>query len=262
MIHTYSLLPPAAIADCVNGILTMEYQVHNTHFTLPLYANGSPTLVFQTVKGQRSGANTGHLTLYGQTVKAENLAIVPPFILIAYFLQPHTIKTLFGIDAGELTDKCADLDNFNLVKDTGIINQLLEEHSLSRQLELLNSFIMLLANQTNHINQMVLFATQTLKTNAHASALPELQKKLNISERSLQRLFEGHVGVSPKMYKRICQFNAAFQQLNQHHFKTLTTIAYQYGFADQSHYNRVFKEFTGITPHTYLNLSKPFSPKF
>jgi AraC-like DNA-binding protein len=35
-------------------------------------------------------------------------------------------------------------------------------------------------------------------------------------------------------------------------FNNLTDIAYDNGFADQSHFIRSFKEFTQITPNDYL----------
>jgi len=60
------------------------------------------------------------------------------------------------------------------------------------------------------------------------------------------------VGVAPNLYRRICQFNTAFVQLNRRRHQKLSDIAFQNGYADQSHYIRSFKEFTHITPSEYL----------
>lgn len=257
-----TLSPPGSIAAHVDSILVIEDNTRTGSFILPLYANGSPTLVFQTSKGDRSGKSVGYLTLYGQTIRPEKLTLAPPFTLVAYFMRPHTMRALFCIQPGELTDGCADLGDIKAIRETGIIDQLLNEPSLTRRLDRLNLFIQSLTGDAGSINPVALFATQQLKANAHPAALGELQKTLNMSERSLQRLFESHVGISPKMYKRICQFNTAFQQLNQHNFSSLTEVAYRNGFADQSHYIRVFKEFTGTSPKEYIKASKPFNPKF
>jgi AraC-like DNA-binding protein len=35
-------------------------------------------------------------------------------------------------------------------------------------------------------------------------------------------------------------------------FEKLTDVAYDNGFADQSHFIRSFREFTNVTPNTYL----------
>ena len=53
-------------------------------------------------------------------------------------------------------------------------------------------------------------------------------------------------------YNRVCQFHSAFKQLNLNQFLKLGDIAYENGFADQSHFNRVFKEFTNLTPNEYF----------
>ena len=79
-----------------------------------------------------------------------------------------------------------------------------------------------------------------------------------MSERTFQRLFESNVGISPKMFSRICQFHSAFQQLDEGRFTKLSDIAYQNGYADQSHMIRTFKEFTNVSPKEYLHLSSGF----
>src|SRR5690349_17330022 len=102
-------IPSAKISDYVHGILVIE----NTHvmnpFVLPLYANGSPTLLFQTAKGKING-NWNHLTLFGQTVFPETLTLKENFIMIAYFFKPFALQSLFGVSGQELTDHPINLN--------------------------------------------------------------------------------------------------------------------------------------------------------
>jgi AraC-like DNA-binding protein len=58
--------------------------------------------------------------------------------------------------------------------------------------------------------------------------------------------------VSPNQFRRIVQFNRAFRQLNEKRFSHLAGIAYDNGYADQSHFNRSFREFTHQTVTQYL----------
>jgi AraC-like DNA-binding protein len=67
-------------------------------------------------------------------------------------------------------------------------------------------------------------------------------------------MFEKNIGVSPNEFRKIHQFNRAFRQLNNRQFQNLSDIAYENGYADQSHYIRTFKAFTNITPKEYLDL--------
>ncbi|XHR97156.1 DUF6597 domain-containing transcriptional factor [Mucilaginibacter sp. UC70_90] len=80
---------------------------------MPLYANGCPTTVFQSAVGKRSGSDTGYLNLYGQTIQPETLMIRQPFTLIAFFMRPHIIQSLFGVSARELTDSYLDLSEIS-----------------------------------------------------------------------------------------------------------------------------------------------------
>src|SRR5207244_3781128 len=78
-------------------------------FTLPLYANGVPTLLYTSVKGKLNAAGANHLTLFGQTVSPETLTLTENFILIAYFFKPYCLLPLFGIEGHELTDNPVDI---------------------------------------------------------------------------------------------------------------------------------------------------------
>ena len=84
--------------------------------------------------------------------------------------------------------------------------------------------------------------------------LSEIQKDICVTERTLQRIFEKNIGVSPNQFRKIHQFNRAFRQLNNRQFQNLSDIAYDNDYADQSHYIRAFREFTNITPKEYLHL--------
>jgi len=91
--------------------------------------------------------------------------------------------------------------------------------------------------------------------------LKRIQAELHVTERTFQRLFEFQVGVSPKMFNRICQFHAAFQQVRQHQCSKLSDIAFETGYSDQSHLSRTFKEFTNYSPGEYLKMAAGFQAR-
>ena len=232
--------------------MVIEYNGVIRDFALPLFANGSPTMVFQTAKVFSQKKAIGNLSLYGQTVTPDELVIKDNFTLIAYFFYPHVLKSLFGLNAAEVTDVCIDLNDLKQAKQSALQEQLLNALSLEKRLQLIDNFVLKLAALFDTDDRKVVYATQQLRNNTAPGALLEVQQTLNISERTFQRLFEFNVGISPKMYKRICQFHSAFQQLNQKAFLKLSDIAYDNGFADQSHFIRVLNEFTNLTPKEYL----------
>ncbi|MEJ7662748.1 MAG: helix-turn-helix domain-containing protein [Hymenobacter sp.] len=72
-----------------------------------------------------------------------------------------------------------------------------------------------------------------------------------MSERSFQRRFKQAVGVSPKLFARICQFQDSLAQLRRAEYEKLSDIAYAHDYADQSHHIRAFREFAGSTPRQF-----------
>lgn len=75
--------------------------------------------------------------------------------------------------------------------------------------------------------------------------------KQNLNLRTFERRFLKETGLSPKQFAKIIQFNASLEQLSIKDYTKLTDIVYENGFADQSHFIRVFKAFTGKTPKNF-----------
>jgi len=247
--------PAEKIADFVDSILVVENKNVKNTFSLPLFANGKPTLLFQTTKGTiKSSSN--YLTLFGQTVLPDKITLTDNFTLIAYFFRPFALNSLFGFSAKELTDNPI---NLNLVKQqnaTILEEKLLYSTTLAESIAILNDFIFDLISKIQTDNRIAKYATMQIIENPSKDILRKTQNELYVTERSFQRMFDEKVGVSPNLYRRIAQFHSAFQQLNQKHFKLFTHIALENDYADQSHYIRAFKEFTHMTPKEYLNLGK------
>ena len=237
------------VSEYVKGILVIEDYQNEKPFILPLFANGTPTLVFQTTKGQIKN-QVNHLTLFGQTVLPDKLFINGKFTLVAYFLKPHSLSALFNINADELIDNPID---FNLLtKNSFLQEQLLNAKNIDKIISILNDYISGLIAKTKMDVSRIRYVTEKISQNPSKHILVQLQNELCITERTFQRMFFANVGVSPNQFRRISQFHNAFQQLNYSQFKNLSDIAFGNDYSDQSHFIKTFKEFTLFTPKEYL----------
>lgn len=247
--------PADKVSEYVQGIFVVENHHLKAPFYLPLFANGTPTLLFQTSKGQIKN-NASHLLLLGQTILPDTLLIKDNFTLIAYFLKPYSLMPLFGIASQELTDNPID---FNLLeKNTNLQEQLLNADSTTEMILLLDNYLFSLMSKNKTDERLIKFATEKILCSPNKKIIREIQNEICVTERTFQRMFEKNIGVSPNQLRKINQFNKAFQQLNKKQFQSLSDIVFTNGYADQSHYIRTFKEFTNLTPKEYLNLIMNF----
>jgi AraC-like DNA-binding protein len=69
----------------------------------------------------------------------------------------------------------------------------------------------------------------------------------------LARQFRRHMGCSVTDYRRLLKARAAAQSLTSSN-ESFAAAATEFGFADQSHFGRVFKSVTGLTPLDYRRL--------
>lgn len=248
-------IPTEKIADFVDSILVLENVYVKTTFSLPLFANGKPTLLFQTTKGTIKN-NSNYLTLFGQTILPEQITFAENFTLIAFFFKPFALTSLFGFSAQELTDNPINLNLIQQQNANILEEKLLNANTVDEMVAILDEFIFTLTTKIQTDNKLIKNATKLIAENPSKEILKKVQDKLYVTERTFQRMFEEKIGIAPNQYRRIVQFNSAFQQLNQRQFKLFSDIVFNNGYADQSHFIRTFKEFTSLTPKEYLKFGK------
>jgi len=90
-----------------------------------------------------------------------------------------------------------------------------------------------------------------LSTNGSAPIKAILKEDLS-KRRQLERKFFKQVGLSPKQLGKVIRLQAALKLLLNHQGGKLTEIAYQSDYYDQAHFNKDFKDFTGINPKDFL----------
>ncbi len=223
-------------------------------------ADGCPGLIFQpSEKGtfyDQAGKQLPAIVLYGQTIRHREIHIRGNFSAMGLSFYPNALKSVFRFDADELTDTCADLREVSKKQDLYLLDQLMSANSASHQIEYLSAYLLAQISKSNpHQDRPMQYALSQMIKSEGSVSLKELQQKLIITERSFERKFKHYVGISPKLFSRICRFQASLNQLRTNRFGKLSDIAFDNGYADQSHFIRVFKEFSGSVPDRYRKQS-------
>ncbi len=81
---------------------------------------------------------------------------------------------------------------------------------------------------------------------ARNTSIPNAAHELGVGMRSLQRLVQGQTGQSPTFWRQLARIRAAGRRVGGG--APLADIAFDTGFSDQSHMNREFRRWFGVSP--------------
>lgn len=229
-----------------------QKEIHTFRFL----ADGCPGLMFQHSDSSMFLNGTKKLTnffIYGQTVKPISISASGNYTIIVVYLYPYVIKTLFGLNASELTDKCLDVSLAPMGQKYAITEKLLNEKSKINQIELLKLFMVdLISDRKYAMDLEMQAAVSKIVSGGGNEMIRNVQEQLQLSERTFIRKFESHVGLTPKLFSNICRFREALERMESGNFEKLSDVGFESGYSDQSHFIRSFKEFAGETPKAFL----------
>ena len=256
--------PPGQLKQWVRYFWVLESDEANksTKVLSPL-ADGCPGIIFQhSSKGHFYDPlkeKLPEIFLYGQTISPSELYLKGQFKTIGVCFYPAMLKSLFQFDAHELTDSCVDLSlHLRHIKEA-----LLNSLSTVSQIEILSAHLeSLLRKKDLTVDGVAEYAVKRITESNGSMPLKTLQKELQLSERGLERKFEQHVGISPRLFSRVCRFQASLVQLRNNNFDNLSDIAFDNGYADQSHFIRAFKEFAGFSPLQFQKSKRKLTSNF
>jgi AraC-like DNA-binding protein len=244
--------PHPSLSPYIRTILVLEGFVEPDTNQLPLFTNGMPALFCRTEKDQAGNEQVMQLTLFGKSTTPECWAVNPTTTIIAYFFQPFAVSCLFNLPAATLVKDPVELSSWNAHQTNALIMQLVYTTATSQKRDVLDHVLLHQLEQHKRECEVIRYATDQIMHNPNTEILPTILKELDLNIRTFQRMFKKYVGVTPSQYRRICQFQFSFTHLRSKQFENLADLAYEHGFADQSHFTRSFKEFTQTTPNDYL----------
>lgn len=250
------ILKVSQINSFVKEIFLLE-NTNNFDNKLPFYADGYPGIMFsETEKGIALlpiNKLLPNFFLYGQTIEPIELKIKGPYKLIVFQLYPFATRLLLGINPNDINDECYDLKQVKNINTEEIISEL-SVNNTTQQIKIISNYILnLVKNSSANLDNSIKLAVSTILNSKGVITIKKLREQLFITERTFERRFKSEIGVTPKQFARIIQFSFSLNQIKESDYTKFTNIAYDNGFADQSHFIRTFKKYTGETPKQILS---------
>ncbi|QNL47874.1 helix-turn-helix transcriptional regulator [Olivibacter sp. SDN3] len=267
MMEYRKFAPPTPLIPYVRYFWTLDNRGDAMGYhAFTTIADGLPGLIFQQLtagRAQQQGYELPTCYLYGQSIQPSTIIIPSDFRAVGVYFYPNALQSIFGLPAFELTDQCLAIDTLDGKIGASLIEQLMNAPTADTQIGALADYLhQRIVKNVVSLDAEAVYASRMLVDSGGRIQLRELRKELRISERSFQRKFQQAIGISPKLFSRICQFQAAMQHIREGRPLKFTDLALAHGYADQSHFIRTFQAFVGCSPRQFAHAFKEQLPNF
>jgi AraC-like DNA-binding protein len=183
-----------------------------------------------------------------------------------FFIDPSDSECVIGVHfhpGGShpfLKNPCEELTNLHVSLDDiwsrdikHVREALFEAPTIHEKFQLLERWLLSRLNKPLVRHRAVELGLEKLKSNADVF-ISDLADAANLSQRRFIEVFRKEVGLTPKGFQRLIRFQRVLTKVQHLRAPDWSEIALDSGYFDQAHFNRDFKEFSGLTPSQYLKL--------
>ncbi len=169
-------------------------------------------------------------------------------------LRIGALQALFGIPAGELTDRIVRLDEILGSVAAELVEQMAGAATPAAQVQHIERALAHCLQKRPSPDRALEQRAACLLRQRPDLPIAGLADELGYSSRQLQRKLEDAAGLSPRLLKRLCRFEQALDGIRASPSGTpldWPALALACGYSDQAHFIRDFREFSGYTPAEY-----------
>ena len=249
--------PVPELREIVRYFWTFEgIATHDDPYILRTVANGCPELLFHykgtfQELGSDGKSHTSFITgIHGQADQHRRFVVGESFGICGAYLYPYALHALFGIPGIEFTNQLPDLELLTGTESSRVSDSLHMALNNQERLRIISDF--LIRKKRPLMQKDIAGAVRTILTQKGLVNIRDLSEQYFRSHRQFERNFKEHTGFTAKTFSRIVRFNSLMQrQLNTQ--SSLTQIALEFGYYDQSHFINDFRAFSGYSPRTYFS---------
>lgn len=255
--HTFR--PPPHLAAYVRYFWVLEGAGSDTEdFVYRSMADGCVELLFhyQGIFDEvyRTGISERSFCsgIHGQTQHFRNFSVNGGFGIFGVYLYPFALPLLFSCAAADMTDQMVDLYAFLGAEGNDLTEGMMLAKDTAGRILVITRFLEKRLDQVRYVKPGILESIQTI---VHADGnlnVQQLAAQSCLSMRQFERVFKTYSGLSPKLFQRINRFQSAIAAYPQR-AASLTDIAYECGYYDQSHFIHDFKIFSGHHPRKFFS---------
>jgi AraC-like DNA-binding protein len=228
--------------DC---LLTLELFASDVSGILVQHRNGQSALRHLGRPQRSNGSHIPNAFVYGKRTEPGQLIAQGPFELSGVVFRPQALHALLNSDPSVFNNRSVSIDE---LFDGRLQDQLLDARTALARLALLEDRLSTRAADEPSDDVLVNESVRLLQAELCTIRIPRLLTHLKLSERQFEKRFKRAMGVTPHHYLRILRFRSAVRLLRERRLEKMSDLASELGYADQSHFIKEVKAFSGYTP--------------
>jgi AraC-like DNA-binding protein len=192
-----------------------------------------------------------NLVICGQQTNYYDLSLSGKTGMILIVFRPHGVKSFFNFPITELLNENISLQDLINNEAIELEDKLLSSPNNKQRIAHLENFLIgrLIYNnefeRVEHAIKMIENAKGQIKAQ-------NIAYEVCLGIKQFERTFSKYVGINPKKFASIIRFQNVIQ-MNSKGKRSLSQIAVDSGYYDQSHFIHDFKNLTGLTPKAFFN---------
>lgn len=259
-------LPGHKLAPFVKCFYLYESQ-SNADYDDTVFPSGNMEVIFNLGRGTWQSQKddkfytTPPIELWGQITRPLAIRSLGENTMLGMRFYPHSMAYFFKESIAALNNDIVDAADLFGPSIKTLHAKLLDNTNLSARIALLEEYLSncLLISEKKHAKiKFVGDIVSSLAQNTGSERITEISNRNKISSRYLTQLFAQYTGLQPKLLSKINRFQYSLNLINTNSHD-LTTVAYDSGYFDQSHFIREFKSFTGLTPNAFTTQASPIN---
>ncbi|SHH08964.1 helix-turn-helix domain-containing protein [Flagellimonas flava] len=251
---TYSSYNPKNLIRYIESYNIYCISEDSEHMLIP---NGRMQLLFQL------GAAVDHSTSFtkgweirpncfiaGPYTKGYRIKVSRDSTLLSVVFRPGKYKSFFKNSIDDFTDQLYEPEIVWKKTVNEVYDQLSHNNSNQEKCSLVENFLtsILRPDEPSPIES----AVESIIQNRGIVNIANISSSSGLSYSQFRKRFKKEIGLSPKNFQKITRVNSLNEFKTIHRDISLTRLAYEFNYSDQSHFNKDFKSICGLTPKTYF----------
>jgi AraC-like DNA-binding protein len=182
--------------------------------------------------------------------------------LVAARFLPDGLIPFLDIPLSSLENKAVAIKDVFGEKGKWLEEKVIAATTNPGRIKWIEAFLLSSLADTQTINPIAKKCVEIIFQTQGQLGMAELAGRMKVNRRNMERKFVSAIGMSPKQLSKVIRLQTTLKMLEQKNFSSLTSLAYENGYYDQSHFIKDFKEFTGMSPKLFFSETLKLSALF